>query len=95
MELAEALNKATQDALKEQQKLQEEQQAEQQNQQAMTPDQMMAPAMAAAMGGPNAAQAPSSPIPGAGQGTDDLGALLSSLRRPETAGQPVPQMGGR
>jgi len=95
MELAEALNKATQDALKEQQKLQEEQQAEQQNQQAMTPDQMMAPAMAAAMGGPNAAQAPPSPIPGAGQGTDDLGALLSSLRRPETAGQPVPQMGGR
>ena len=88
MELAEAIDKATQDALKEEKKRQEEEQAGQ-NDQAMTPDQMMAPAMAAAMGGPNAAQPPGSPIPGAGQGMDDLGAMLGSLRKPAMTVQPM------
>jgi hypothetical protein len=86
MELADALNKATEDALKEEQKKQEEQAMGEGG--AMTPDQMMAPAMAAAMGGPNAAQ-PQSPIPGAGQGMADLGTLLGSLRRPAMTVQPM------
>jgi hypothetical protein len=45
--------------------------------------------MAAAMGGPNAAQPPGSPIPGAGQGMDDLGAMLGSLRKPAMTVQPM------
>lgn len=82
MELAEALNKATEDAMKEQEK-------EQMEGAAMTPDQMMAPSMMAAMAGPGAAAAPTSPIPGAGQGMADLGALLGSLRRPAMTVQPM------
>ena len=87
MELAEALNKATEDAMKEEQRRQEEEMAGMEAG-PMTPDQMMAPAMTAAMGGPNAAQ-PQSPIPGAGQGMADLGALLGSLRRPAMTVQPM------
>ena len=90
MELAEALNKATEDALKEQQRQQEEQMMGMEGQ--MTPDQMMAPAMTAAMGGPAAAQ-PQSPIPGAGPGMEDLGALLGSLRRPAMTVQPMRGVG--
>ena len=86
MELAEALNKATEDALKEEQKRQEEEAMNQGG--AMTPDQMMAPAMTAAMGGPNAAS-PQSPIPGAGQGMEDLGSMLGALRRPGMTVQPM------
>ena len=75
MELAEALNKAVEDALKEQQAAQQ--------------DQMMSPA--AAVAGPTAASLTGnpeamSPVPGADPGTQDIGTLLASLRG---AAQPV------
>jgi hypothetical protein len=69
MELAEAMEQVTQDALKEQQA------AQAQAGPPATPD-------AAAAGGAVQAMAGMSPIPGAPQGTQDLGALLGSLRRP-------------
>ena len=83
MELAEALNKATEDSIKEQEKAQQEEMA------SPTPDQMMAPSMMAAMAGPGGAAAAESPIPGVGQGMDDLGALLGSLRRPAMTVSPM------
>lgn len=91
MELAEALNKVTQDAAKEQQKAQEEQA---QQQQGMTPDQAMAGATMASTMGPEAAAmagapAPGSAVPGVGQGMQDLGNLLGSLRRPAMTVQPM------
>jgi len=74
MELAEAMTKVTEDAMR----AQEEAAAAQAAQQGAmpTPEQAMAPGAAALTG---------SPIPGASQGTQDLGAMLSSLRRPVMA----------
>lgn len=85
MELAEALNKVTEDAAREEEKAQEEMAAQQQ----MSPDQAMAGATMQAMMGPQAAAEMQSPIPGAGQGMEDLGALLGSLRRPAMTVQPM------
>ena len=71
MELAEALNKVTEDAMKQQQ---EEQAAE-----AQTPEQLAAPATMAAMAGPQAA------ISGPNPSQTNLMSLLSTLRRPTSA----------
>lgn len=87
MEIAEAINKVTEDAIKEQQKAQEEAAAQQQA--TMTPGQMMAPGAMEAMAGPGAAAAMQSPIPGAGQGMEDLGAMLGALRRPAMTVAPM------
>lgn len=82
MELAEALNKVTEDALKEQ----EQQQGQEQ---AMTPDAASADATVAAMagGGPNPQG--QSPIPGVGPGMASLGDMLGQLRRPAMTVQPM------
>lgn len=88
MEIAEALNKVTEDAIKEQKKAEEEAAAAQQGA-AMTPGQMMAPSAMEAMAGPGAAAAMQSPIPGPGQGMEDLGALLGALRRPAMTVAPM------
>ena len=81
MELAEALNKVTEDALKEQEK----QQQEQMQQQQMTPE------MAAAGSTVNAMAGPQSPIPGtdAMPGMSSLGDMLGALRRPAMTVQPM------
>jgi hypothetical protein len=81
MELAEALNKVTEDAIKEQEK----QQQEQMNQPQMTPE------MAAAGGTVNAMAGPQSPIPGtdAMPGMSSLGDMLGALRRPAMTVQPM------
>ena len=81
MELAEALNKVTEDAIKEQEK----QQQEQMQQQQMTPE------MAAAGGTVNAMAGPQSPIPGteAMPGMSSLGDMLGALRRPAMTVQPM------
>jgi hypothetical protein len=74
MELAEAMTKVTEDAMKAEQ---EKAMAAQQAQSAMpTAEQAMAGGAAALTG---------SPIPGPTQGTQDLGTLLSALRRPQMA----------
>jgi hypothetical protein len=78
MELAEALNKVTEDAMKEQQAQQE----------AQTPEAAMAPGALAALAGGGAAQ-PQSPIPGVGPGMASLGDLLGSLRRPAMTISPM------
>lgn len=87
MEIAEALNKVTEDAIKEQQKAEEEAAAAQAAN--VTPGQMMAPGAMEAMAGPGAAAAMQSPIPGPGQGMEDLGALLGALRRPAMTVAPM------
>lgn len=86
MELAEALNKVTEDALKEQQAKQEMAQQE------MTPDMAAAGATLQAMAGGQGA-APQSPIPGVGPGMASLGDLLGSLRRPAMTIQPMRGVG--
>jgi hypothetical protein len=75
MELADAMTKVTEDAMKAEQ---EKQAAMQQQAGAMPPtaEQAMAQGAAGLTG---------SPIPGAAQGTQDLGSLLSALRRPQMA----------
>jgi len=73
MELAEALDKVTQEAMEEQQAM------EAQAAQAATPEQAAAPQTVAAMAGPQA------PIAGPNQSQQNLMALLSTLRRPMTA----------
>lgn len=78
MELAEALNKVTEDALKEQQA----------KEQAASPD-MMTPDMAMAESAVGAMAGPQSPIPGLGQGQQDLATLLAQLRRPAQTIQPM------
>ena len=83
MELAEALNKVTEDALKEQQAKQEEQAM---GQGPVSPDQAMAGATVQAMAGP---QQGMSPIPGANPGQESLSGLLSTLRRPTQTIQPM------
>lgn len=83
MELAEALNKVTEDALREQEQAQEQQAQDQM----MSPDQAAAGAAVQAMTGGNP-QGPS-PIPGATPGQASLGDLLSTLRRPTQTIQPM------
>jgi hypothetical protein len=90
LEIAEALQKVTDDAAKEQEKAQQEAAMQAQMQQGgMTPDMAMAGQTMNAMMGPQAAAQMESPIPGAGPGMDDLGALLGSLRRPAMTVQPM------
>ena len=84
LELAEALNKVTEDALKEQQ--QKEQGAAPE---AMSPDQAAADATVAAMAGPGANPQGQSPIPGVGPGMASLGDMLGQLRRPAMTVQPM------
>jgi hypothetical protein len=81
MELAEALNKVTEDALKEQQA----KEAAMAQEQAMTPDMASAGATVQAMAGPQ------SPIPGSSAmpGMAALGDMLGSLRRPAMTVQPM------
>ena len=85
MELAEALNKVTEDALKEQKAQEESQQAEAGAAGGMTPDMAAAGATVGAMAGVQ----PQSPIPGVGPGMASLGDLLGSLRRPAMTVQPM------
>ena len=85
MELAQALNKVTEDALKEQQAQQDEQAAGMSDP-AMSPDQASAGATVQAMAGP---QQEMSPIPGASSGQESLSGLLSTLRRPTQTVQPM------
>ena len=84
MELAEALNKVTEDAMKEQKAQQEA---------AMGPEAGMptSPDMAAAGAtvGAMAGAQPQSPIPGVGPGMASLGDMLGSLRRPAMTVQPM------
>jgi hypothetical protein len=81
MELAEALNKVTEDAIKEQEK----QQQEQMEQPQMNPEMAAAGSTVAAMAGPQ------SPIPGtdAMPGMSSLGDMLGALRRPAMTVQPM------
>jgi len=80
MELAEALNKVTEDALKEQ---------EQEQQQPPSPMEGMTPDMATAGATVNAMAGPQSPIPGLGSGMSSLGDMLGQLRRPAMTVQPM------
>ena len=84
MELAEALNKVTEDALKEQQAAQEQEAQDQM----LSPDQAASGAAIQAMTGGANPQGPS-PIPGATPGQASLGDLLSTLRRPTQTIQPM------
>lgn len=81
MELAEALNKVTEDALKEQESKQQQATAMEE----MTPDMATANATVNAMAGPQ------SPIPGSSAmpGMAALGDMLGSLRRPSMTVQPM------
>lgn len=85
MEIADALQKVTEEAIEEEQRKAEEEA------QQPTPESLTAgPALDALVGaGAGAAAAPQSPIPGAGPGIEDLGALLGSLRRPAQTIQPL------
>ena len=82
MELAQAMNKITEEALAEEKAKQSQQ--DPMSQDPMSPDAAMAGAAAQAMTG-----APASPIPGAGQGMKDLSAMLGDLRRPAMTVQPM------
>ena len=82
LELAEALNKVTEDALKEQQAKQEGMTGPE----AMTPEAAAAGQTVQAMAG---GQAPQSPIPGLGAGMASLGDMLGQLRRPSMTVQPM------
>lgn len=84
MELAEALNKVTEEAMKEQEKQQAEAGG---GMEGMTPDQAAAAPTIAAMAGGNPQG--QSPIPGVGPGMSSLGDMLSSLRRPAQTIQPM------
>jgi hypothetical protein len=70
MELAEALNKVTEDALKEKQA-----EAEQ------TPESVAADATVQAMAGPQGAGGPQAAVQGPNPSQQNLGSLLSTLRR--------------
>ena len=83
MELAEALNKVTEEAMAEQEKRQEEMAGEVPG----DPEAAMANAAVAAMAGGGAA--PQSPIPGVGPGMSALGDMLGALRRPAMTVQPM------
>ena len=82
MELAQAMNKITEEALAEEKAKQSQQ--DPMSQDPMSPDAAMAGAAAQAMTG-----APASPIPGAGPGMKDLSAMLGDLRRPAMTVQPM------
>lgn len=84
MELAEALNKVTEDALKEQ-KAQQEAAMGPEAGGPTSPDMAAAGATVGAMAGAQ----PPSPIPGVGPGMASLGDLLGSLRRPAMTVQPM------
>jgi len=80
MELAEALDKVTKDAMAEQEKKQSQIGGMEEE---MSPDAMAAgPSLQALAGGP---PQPSSPIPGESQGQQDLMSLLSTLKRPTSS----------
>ena len=86
MELAEALNTVTEEAMAEQQK-----QQDQTNPADMgmgDPEAAMANAAVSAMAGGGGA-APQSPIPGVGPGMSALGDMLGALRRPAMTVQPM------
>jgi hypothetical protein len=85
MELAEALNKVTEDALKEQEAKQQEAAAMAGGEEAMSPDMAMAGQTVNAMAGQQ------SPIPGtdAMPGMSSLGDMLGALRRPAMTVQPM------
>lgn len=85
LEIAEALQKVTDDAAEEAQRAQEEAMANM----PMSPEQAMAGSTMGAMMGPEAAAQMQSPIPGAGQGMEDLGSLLGALRRPAMTVAPM------
>lgn len=85
LEIAEALQKVTDEAAEEAQKAQEEAAANM----PMSPEQAMAGSTMGAMMGPEAAAQMQSPIPGAGQGMEDLGSLLGALRRPAMTVAPM------
>lgn len=90
LEIAEALQKVTDDAAEEQRRAEEEAAAQAgMGGGGMSPEQAMAGATMGAMMGPEAAAQVGSPIPGAGQGMEDLGALLGSLRRPAMTVAPM------
>jgi hypothetical protein len=84
MELAEALNKVTEDAMKEQ-KAQQEAAMGPEAGAPTSPDMAAAGATVGAMAGAQ----PQSPIPGVGPGMASLGDLLGSLRRPAMTVQPM------
>jgi hypothetical protein len=81
MELAEALNKVTEDAIAEQE-AQQEQQMEEMGEDEMSPDEAMAGAALSSMAGPQAMPT----VDEAPQGAQNFMQLLSTLRRPQTAG---------
>ena len=85
MELAEALNKVTEEALKEQEAKQQQAAAMATGEEAMTPDMAAAGQTVQAMAGPQ------SPIPGtaAMPGMSSLGDMLGALRRPAMTVQPM------
>ena len=87
MEIAEELQKVTEDAAEEQRKAEEEAMAEQGG--GMGMEQALAGATMGSMMGPQAAAQMQSPIPGAGQGMEDLGAMLGALRRPAMTVAPM------
>lgn len=93
MEIADALQKVTEDAAEEQKRAEEEA-AAQQGAQGMGMDQALAGATMGAMMGPEAAGQMQSPIPGTGQGMDDLGAMLGALRRPAMTVNPMQGVAG-
>lgn len=87
MEIAEALQKVTEDAAEEQRKAEEEAMMQQGG--GMGMEQALAGATMGSMMGPEAAAQMQSPIPGAGQGMEDLGSLLGALRRPAMTVAPM------
>jgi hypothetical protein len=87
MEIADAITKVTEDAAEEQRKAEEEAMMQQGG--GMGIEQAMAGATMGSMMGPEAAAQMQSPIPGAGQGMEDLGSLLGALRRPAMTVAPM------
>jgi hypothetical protein len=87
MEIADAITKVTEDAAEEQRKAEEEAMMQQQG--GMGMEQAMAGATMGSMMGPEAAAQMQSPIPGTGQGMEDLGSLLGALRRPAMTVAPM------
>ena len=89
LEIAEALQKVTEEAAEEQRRAEEQAMMEQGMGGGMGMEQAMAGATMGAMMGPEAAAQMQSPIPGAGQGMEDLGSLLGALRRPAMTVAPM------
>ena len=91
LEIAEALQKVTEEATEEQRKAEEQAMMEQGmgGMPGMDMEQALAGATMGSMMGPEAAAQMQSPIPGAGQGMEDLGSLLGALRRPAMTVAPM------